>query len=234
MDCYSDITLVITSCRRFDLLEQTIASMRPWIRKLAARYIVEDSKEFPDIFRRLEENDEFIILRNGTNLGQHKSIDLAYGNVRTKYIFHCEDDWLFFREPNFRGAIHFLENGIGEHDKISLVCFRDFTTNRKHRQKSFREISAFGSRYKYSFRPGSRYNSFSFNPSMLRRDLQRVTSPYGSFLTEGSIARFLRKRGYIIVTEIPGVVLHLGDQSHVPRKEPTWYERIGQWIRKGV
>ena len=234
MVCYSDITLVITSCRRFGLLDRTIASMRPWINKLGERYIVEDSGEFPDIFHRLEKDDGFTILRNGTNLGQHKSIDLAYANICTKYIFHCEEDWLFFREPNFHGAMHFLDNGIGEHDKISLVCFRDFTENPKHRQNTYQEVSAFGSQYKYSFRPGSRYNSFTFNPSILRRDLLGVTGPYGLFLTEGSIARFLRKRGYIIVTEIPGVVSHLGEESHVPRKPPKWYERIGQWIRKGV
>ena len=234
MTHYADISLVITSCRRFGLLEQTIDSMLPWIGKFAKRYIVEDGEDSSGFFRQIEEKYGFTTIINGENIGQHKSIDRAYAEVDTKYIFHCEDDWLFVREPNFPGAMHFLDNGLEEHDKISLVCFRDFTTNRKYRQDAYREVIAYGSRYRYAFRPGSRYNSFTFNPSLLRRDLLNVTGPYGSFLTEGSIARFLRKREYIIVTEIPGVVSHLGEESHIPRRSPKWYERIGQWIRKGV
>lgn len=231
---YSDITLVITSCRRFDLLEKTITSMRPWIEKFPVRYIVEDSQEYPPILERLEEAEGFTVLRNRTSLGQHKSIDSAYANVRTKYIFHCEDDWLFYREPNFPAAMHFLDNGIGKHKRISLVCFRDFTANAKHRKNTYQEVCAFGGRYKYSFDPGSRYNSFTFNPSILRRDLLGVIGPYDSFLTEGSIARYLRKRGYIILTEVPGIVEHLGEESHIPRRPPKLYERIMQWIDKGV
>lgn len=238
MTYYSEITLVITSCKRFELLERTIASMRPWINKFAVRYIVEDSQESPAIFRHFEEVDGFTILRNAKNLGQHRSIDRAYEKISTKYIFHCEDDWLFNREPNFHNAMHLLDNGIDEHKKISLICFRDFTTDKKHRKNTYKEIELFerggGGRYKFSFNPGSRYNSFTFNPSILRRDLLETTGPYGEFLTEGSIARYLRKRGYIILTEIPGIVEHIGDESHIPRKSPNWYERILQWINKGI
>ena len=54
MTYYSEITLVITSCKRFELLERTIASMRPWINKFAVRYIVEDSQESPAIFRHFD------------------------------------------------------------------------------------------------------------------------------------------------------------------------------------
>ncbi len=236
---YSDITLVITSCKRFELLERTIASMRPWISKFPASYIVEDSQEFPAILRHLEEVDGFTVLRNMTTLGQHRSIDRAYANITTKYIFHCEDDWLFHREPNFDSAMYLLDNGIEEHKKISLVCFRDFTTNTKHKQNSYNEFDLSSDeehegRYKFSFDPGSRYNSFTFNPSILRRDLLQITGPYGDFLTEGSIARYLRKRGYIILTEIPGIAEHIGDELHIPRKSPRWHERILQWIKKGV
>ena len=233
MNSYSDISLAITSCGRFDLLERTIASMRPWIDRFPHRFLVEDSAESPEIFNRLEDAG-FTILVNGSNLGQHSSIDRMYSEIKTRFVFHCEDDWEFHREPNFAGAKFILDNGIGEYDKISLVCFRDFTDSPKHRQDTYREADILGSRYRYSFRPGSRYNSFTFNPSLLKRDLVDITGRYDSFLTEGSIARFLRKRGYIIVTEIPQVVRHIGGTRHVSRRKMTRRARIWQWIRKGV
>ena len=233
MNSYSDISLVITSCRRFDLLERTIASMRPWIDRFHHRFLVEDSAESPEIFNQLEAAG-FTILVNGSSLGQHSSIDRVYSRIKTKFIFHCEDDWEFHREPNFTGAKFILDNGIDEHEKISVVCFHDFTDNPKHRQNTYRETDIGGGRYKYSFRPGSRYNSFTFNPSLLKRDLMDITGRYDSFLTEGSIARFLRKRGYIIVTEIPQVVRHIGGRRHISRRKNTKRAVVWQWFRKGV
>ena len=233
MNCLSDVALAITSCGRFDLLQRTLASMRPWIDRFPHRFVVEDSAESPDIFNRLEE-DGFTILVNGSNLGQHRSIDHMYARIDTKYILHCEDDWEFSREPDFEAARLVLDNGIGGHDRVSLVCFHDFTRYSKHRQDTYRYTDVLGARFRYSFNPGSRYNSFTFNPCVLRRDLTEVTGPYESFLTEGSIARFLRKRGYIIATEIPGLVRHIGETRHISRKKKTASAAIWQWIRKGV
>ena len=111
MNKYSDTSLVITSCRRYDLLKQTITSMQPWIGKFSRRIVIEDSDYRPRYFDELEAKG-FTVLINGSTLGQHRSIDLAYGQVDTEFIFHCEDDWEYLAEPNFRAAKHILENGI--------------------------------------------------------------------------------------------------------------------------
>lgn len=233
MDENLDTTLVVTSCRRFDLLEKTLASMHPWLGKFPNRILVEDSNDRPQLFNDLE-SDGFTILINGSRQGQHKSIDNAYGKVETEYVFHCEDDWEFLVEPNFCAAKHILKNGINGHTRISVITFRDTTENKENDQREYIDYELMGSSYRYSFKQKSKYNSFTFNPSILRRDLRNTTGLYAEFLTEGSIARYLRRREYVVVTQVPGVVRHLGDDRGVKRQRFSWRSRLSQRFRKGV
>ena len=233
MDQHFDTTLVITSCRRFDLLERTLASMHPWISRFPNRIVVEDSDQHIQLFNELAA-DGFTILINGSSLGQHRSIDNAYCKVDTDFIFHCEDDWEFLEEPNFRAAKHILEYGVDGHTKFSVVSFRDSTRNEPNDQDAYRDFELMGRRYRYSLKQKSKYNSFTFNPTILRRDLYKTTGPYSDFLTEGSIARYLRQRGYVIATQVPGVVRHIGDERGIARGRYSWGSRLSQWFRKGV
>ena len=98
----SDISVVVTSCGRFDLLRQTLATFDEFntapIRRV---FITEDSGDeavrdcIPEHWR---EHTEFIV--NNPKLGQMRSVDAAYARVETSWIFHCEDDWAFYR-PGF-------------------------------------------------------------------------------------------------------------------------------------
>lgn len=100
----SNITLVVTSCKRHDLLKLTLDSfMRVHCggAKPDAAIIIEDSAEpMPDWLR---ENIHYYSANIGTvqwvqnegRRGQISSIDRAYSLVKTDYIFHCEDDWEF-------------------------------------------------------------------------------------------------------------------------------------------
>src|SRR5450830_1702387 len=93
----SNITLVVTSCGRFDLLKRTLETFDLFntadIREV---FITEDSGDeavrlaIPEHWRS---HCKFLI--NRPKLGQLASIDLAYESVKTPYIFHCEDDWRF-------------------------------------------------------------------------------------------------------------------------------------------
>lgn len=100
----SNTTLVITSCDRHDLLKETLDS---FIRvncggaKPDATIIIEDSTvPMPEWLR---ENIHYYSsnvgkvqwLQNDARMGQVYSIDKAYAEVKTDYIFHCEDDWSF-------------------------------------------------------------------------------------------------------------------------------------------
>ena len=95
----SDVTVVLTSCGRFDLLETTIESFIRFNQHPIKHFIIiEDSGDdavygcVPELYRQY-----FTFLINKSKLGQIKSIDKAYSLVDTPYIFHCEDDWVFYR-----------------------------------------------------------------------------------------------------------------------------------------
>src|ERR1700675_1177976 len=96
------ITLVVTSCGRFSLLQQTMRSFLKFnAYPIMEGIIIEDSGRL-DLRASLDIEFPFpaTIIQNETNLGQIMSVDIAYSQVKTPYIFHCEDDWEFFK-PGF-------------------------------------------------------------------------------------------------------------------------------------
>ncbi len=123
----SNITLVVTSCDRHDLLKQTLQTflettdMTP-----QATVIVEDSKtqkpnwinEHP--FRSLN----ITWLQNECRMGQIYSIDRAYAEVKTDYIFHCEDDWKFIDSS---GWMRKSKDILDKYPQIAMVSLRGNT-----------------------------------------------------------------------------------------------------------
>jgi hypothetical protein len=94
----SNYTLVITSCNRHDLLQVTLESFFSCI-DIEPRevLIVEDSTTpMPEWLNTDVWRTRCVRwLQNECRMGQIYSIDRAYGEVKTDYIFHCEDDWKF-------------------------------------------------------------------------------------------------------------------------------------------
>jgi hypothetical protein len=90
----SDITLVVTSCGRLDLLKTTLESFDRFntapIREV---FITEDAGD-EGVHAVIPANwkEHCTVFVNRPKLGQLASIDLAYEHVSTNYIFHCEDD----------------------------------------------------------------------------------------------------------------------------------------------
>lgn len=85
-----DITFVLTSCGRFDLLAETLRTFVACNTAPIARWlVVEDSgrEEVRDVVRGAGVPIELIV--NDPPVGQMTSIDRAYATVDTPYIFHC-------------------------------------------------------------------------------------------------------------------------------------------------
>ena len=218
-----DVTLVITSCDRFDLLEKTLESMHPWIHEFRHKIIVEDSAASPKLFDRLRTSG-FRIIENRGRLGQLASIDRAYEQCDTEFIFHCEDDWEFERRPNIEAAFQVLTEGIDGRDDFSVVCFRDVTGTKHSRDGVFKECTIRGSQFRYSFKHDYPFNYFTFNPGMLRASLWRRYGPWKKFANERSIARMMMGKKHPIAREIPSIVTHIGrgrSRSH-PSKMKWW------------
>lgn len=109
------VAFCLTSCNRLDLLEKTVDSfiehntypIHEWI-------IVEDSgnalvHKTLRLWNEQKWDNRFKLLCNKNNMGQAASIDRMYGQVQSEYIFHCEEDWEFYRGGFIEDSLKVLE-----------------------------------------------------------------------------------------------------------------------------
>jgi hypothetical protein len=223
------VTFVLTSCGRFDLLEQTLSSFFRCNDAPIARYIlVEDSGD--ETVRRVVEpfpaRIELII--NRPKLGQMASIDLAYSRIETPYIFHCEDDWKFTRAGFIQQSMRLLE----AFDDVVMVALRspDDAPPEALEQplETYRGIR---------FRPmasASRPEWFgmSFNPGLRRlRDYQKVGA-YSAIGEEKNLSLHYKALGYRMLMLEDGGVYHLGNDRTVRDPFQPWrpITRPEKWL----
>jgi len=108
-----DITVVFTSCGRFDLLNRTVKSFLNHNTYPIKKYVVVDNSTLPNAsveIKKIFSDIDVIVIINEENIGQVSSIDKAYSVVDTTYIFHCEDDWEFFDYGFIEKSIDVLEH----------------------------------------------------------------------------------------------------------------------------
>ena len=212
----SDVTLVVTSCGRFDLLRRTLESFdRHNEIPLREVFITEDSGDeavrdcLPTHWRA--RTSVFI---NRPRLGQLPSIDLAYAAVKTPWIFHCEDDWEFYRSGFIADSRALLEA-----DPQALQVWLRSTA---HDLAQHSPYVSRGKRQQYAGIPFYRvysskaeWQGFSFNPGLRRlADYQRH-APYAQFGGEKALSQTYADEGrYALILE-NDAVLHTGWGEHV-------------------
>lgn len=230
-----DVTAVITSCGRFDLLEETLDSFFEFntypIKKII---ITEDSTEGKKLEKLIskykDKKQNFQLIVNETRLGQLKSIDKAYREIDTKYIFHCEDDWKFFKKGFIEKSIKLLE----EDEKILIVGLRS--------KKDFPENFFFDK--DYVSKPGEHYYNvkgeiFTYNPALRRKkdmDLFGLHEKLENQRYEEVLSNFYKERGYKTVFFKEPAVEHIGNKRHVHfsknRKNTVLSFKIDRLIKK--
>lgn len=206
-----DVTAVITSCKRHDLLERTLHSLfQTNDYPLKEIIIVEDSDDegvyavrdrFPD--------QPITVILNGKNIGQVPSIDRAYAQVATPYILHMEDDWEFTEPGVVRKAIQVLE---ANRDTI-IVLLRE-EADMVYYMRSLKTQSAGDARYKRSF-PELHFiwHTFTFNPTLKRTaDYRKLPGGYTPIGVESDISRFYKRQGWDMAWLCGGGVRHIGDE----------------------
>jgi len=205
------VTMVVTSCNRFDLLERTLSSFTAHndypIRRLI---LIEDSgnlavKTVADKFPEL--NIEVII--NSPSLGQYASIDKAYSMVDTEFIFHCEDDWEFSQPDVIRKSVLLMEAD----PSIALVWPRsDAGAPSWLKKRPYQELNGVLMR---PIDPKAHHvwGNFTFNPG-LRRLLHYKMMPGGySAMGEARTSIYLKRQGYRAVVLANGGVQHIGGEG---------------------
>ena len=228
-----DISMVITSCGRSDLLARTLLSMDSWLHLIHHKIIVDDFSIAQNEISQLTTEYGFQLIKNKTQLGQHRSIDIAYQQIATTYVFHCEDDWEFFKMPDFQLAKLVLEEA-----KVSCMCFRKID-DRSRSKYPKRTIDV--SRYEPAYIKNKKYlvirkdwhpsrGAFTFNPNLSKLQLYKNWGPYSQYRSERNISKLMKKCGYIVAYEPLGSCIHIGWNRHI--SDPTKPVRDKTFIGK--
>ena len=230
-----DVTIVLTSCNRPELLDETLKS---FIQKntypILETYIIDDSGIIGCNDSVISKYTSLNIksIYNNKNIGQIQSIDKVYSYVKTKYIFHCEEDWEFL-QPGFieKSMKIFNENPS---DKIYTVWLRPHHCTSGHPilydnlQKGYYKMKPDYSYYDkghiytwcgFTFNPGLRktFDCLLFHPYSLK--CEKSVKNGKEYIGEYTLNKKYADAGYyaVILDNPEGHVNHIGWEKHIKR-----------------
>lgn len=217
-------TLCLTIGGRPDLLRQSLKSLLPRADFLAV-IAINDFRDEPSnaVFRELCPDGLLINLKH--QVGHHKAVDAMYSHVKTPYVFHCEDDWLFDGTPSLNDAVELLENELA----ISAVCFRKISDlNLTEVEQAKVKIQSFGA-LQYSRLDGvhDQWHGYTFNPHLTKTSLWREISGFEKYKKERHVSRFLRSKGFYVAYIDPGTCRHIGEYESISNPvKPSFFRRF--------
>jgi len=227
-----DISVVLTSCGRPDLLARTLDTFFAHNTCVLSDFIVMEDREDVSSLSGEERyrNRNIRWLCTGRRLGQMAAIDVAYRAVRTKYIFHCEDDWEFYAPGFIERSLSILER----HPHILQVWLRALDDTNRHPVTE--QVFHAGDVPYRLLQPGfdsgewGTWHGFSFNPALRRRADVDLIGSFGnldpsrqkpSWEIERVASEFYVRRGFLAATladrDGRGYVRHIG-----------WGRRVGE------
>lgn len=235
-DSSKEVTVVLTSCNRFDLLDRTLDSFFLHNDYPIHRFIlIEDSglESVRAITSRYKQvNIEVIV--NNPGIGQWASIDKVYSMVSTEYIFHCEDDWLFLRPGILRESLALMEAD----SSIALVWARGDQGAPAWVKRKPVETCA-GVRIRpIDPKAHHLWGNFTFNPGLRRLSHYKLMKGGYSSHGEGGTSLFLKRAGYRMVILAETGVGHIGGEGRTTGgpaaslaitsrpKRKTWKTRV--------
>lgn len=215
------VTVTITSCKRFDLFQQTVNSFINCCLDIDRidRWLCIDDNSSEEDRKKMKEKYPFIefYFKTPKEKGHPQSMNIIKKKVKTPFIFHMEDDWKFYCR----------------HDYISH-CMDVLTQNKNIGQclinKNYAETSAdirlvggyhaithSGRRYvvhehaenkdaqkafdeKYEHKPHCAYwPHFSFRPSLLKTNILTELGPFNETVShfEMDYSYRYKSKGYI-------------------------------------
>jgi hypothetical protein len=202
-------TTVLTSCGRFDLLKETVASFLEHFD--AEKIIIADDADRPEEAALFAKSFPKVEMRvNQPKLGQMRSIDALYATISTPYVVHLEDDWGFACSLDLDSVTSFLE----VRPDISVVCIAHRVYDPRF-AKGARKTQHGGIDYLvWDLDAHPKWFSYSFNPSVARMALWRDIGPFARFVTEEDLSLFCKSKSMRIAMVDPGISDHIGDDRH--------------------
>ena len=219
------VSLVITSCGRFDLLQTTFESFKRHntYRNIRQLIVIDDSG-YPEIatyhlnkiFKSFEKRLDLTLLVNEDNAGQVQSVDRAYSYVKHPYIFHLEDDWMFHRG----GFIEHSFNVLLEYPSIITVWLRAHDDTSGHPIEFIDGLPFAMPKLNFL----DRWHGFTWNPGLRRTsDYQLIENFTVTAPGESLAGQWYKQRGFrAAMCSIPeGYVRHIGWDRSTAKIEGT-------------
>lgn len=200
------VTLCLTFGRRPALLRETLQSLLPF-NSFDEILGVNDfgDAESSAIFRELCPGATLV--RSPAKRLQHVAIDAMYSRVKTPLIMHCEDDWLFDPTDVVTDAAKILDHDPGV-SVVSLVKKRCAPGT----------VTRYADGISYWFpiaRRKSRFGSYTFNPSLVRRSTWAEHGPYSRYTSEGMLSEHFKAHGLSTAHLANGFCSHIGHSDSV-------------------
>ncbi len=211
----SDVTVVITACKRPDLLLLTLNSFFKFNTYPVKKVIITEDSGILDINKEVKkEYPNLTYIEDSVNVGQIRSIDRAYAIVDTPFIFHLEEDWEFYQSGFIELSLEILKTK----PRVSAVmciehCFR------------YRPDP---NNPKFLVCGNPKWGYYSFNPGLRRLSDYKTlcNGAFGNFTTwnrnrpvrsEKTINDLFRSKGFrmAILPDPKGYVKHIGYGRHV-------------------
>lgn len=216
------VTVVFTSCGRFNLLRKTIDSFIKFNTYPVEEIIIIENSGILDSKEVLEHitskhKYNFKIIINETNIGQVSSIDKAYSFINTEYIFHSEDDWEFFDYGFIEKSIDILK-----HDpkivNINLRVRFDGERGSMHPIEPFTKQTNNGIiYYEYVRDYLNEWHGFSWNPGLRRLSDYNLIKPYINYTNEQGVGQKYRDMDYRSGCLEKFYCKHIGQNSITPK-----------------
>jgi len=235
IDSSDDVTVLLTSCNRTKLLDSTLESFIKYNTYPIKEFIILDDSGIincnEDVLKKYKSYLKIHSLYNKQNMGQMKSIDKLYSYVKTKYIFHCEEDWEFLERGFIEKSMKIFKENPNE--KIYTIWLRPHHETSGHPiiydnlNRGYylmkKDYSYFDNGIKYT------WGGITFNPG-LRKTLDCLKfHPYlfnceyinngKMFVGEYTINKKYTEDGYYsYILDLPtGHVKHIGWGHHIER-----------------
>lgn len=214
---FPDITLCITIGLRPTELRRTLISLSALLDKMPVIAINDfGDEETNEVFQEMVPLG--LIIKHNTKNNHHKALDALYSSVTTKYIFHCEDDWIFNRLDFVDKSIYILQ----KFPNVSSVSFRDinnfsFTSDQLNERLIIEKNNI---RYTRLDPLHDQWYGYSLNPNIFEKKLWETIGGFSQFKKERHISRFLRAKGKHVAFLEPGPCVHGGDDVSIanPKK----------------
>lgn len=206
----AEVTLFLTSCGRPDLLRRTLESFLKFnTYPIKKGIIMEDcGTEGIDDFAYEIVPFPLEIIYNVPRVGQMKSLANGTPKIDTEWVFHCEEDWEFYKSGFIEASLPILKNN----PNLTCVMLRAYNDTNGIGVETKDEGG-----FHYSCNKDAA-GGLSFNPGLRHISISKLCVPYEDGKDEGTISIELKKKGRrmcYIAGESQGFVCHIGWGRHI-------------------